>query len=73
VGSGNKMTSNSRKNDDEWSSFLKNNIKSSGQVLVKKDTKGNHVVNKGGKQIYQSEGKILRLDGYNTQGYELPI
>jgi hypothetical protein len=57
------MTSNLRQNDDECSSFFEKNRKASGRDLVKKDTKGNQVINKGGKQLYQSEGKILGLGG----------
>jgi hypothetical protein len=44
------------------------NRKASGWNLVKKDTKGNQVVNKGGKQIYQSKGNILGLGGVEERG-----
>jgi hypothetical protein len=41
--------------------LLRENRKYLGWDLVGKDTRGNQVINKGGKRIYQSEGKILGL------------
>jgi hypothetical protein len=57
------MTSNFRQNDDECSSFFEKNRKDSSWDLVRKDMKGNKVVNKGGKQLYQLEENILGLGG----------